>query len=119
MQNSQFIFSFLEQTNSISDLEISKPYFSSSIHGFSSFIAYPMPGSVSNKLEIKFKFSPSTMDQIAILMFIGQKGQHGFHSDHMVVSFVKGYIMLTWNLGSGMRKACCLCMFLIINIFLE
>ncbi|KAK9747245.1 hypothetical protein QE152_g5481 [Popillia japonica] len=87
-----------------SDLEISKPYFSSSIHGFSSFVAYPMPGSVSNKVEIKFKFTPSTMDQIAILLFIGQKGQHGFHSDHIAVSFVKGYIMLTWNLGSGPRR---------------
>ncbi|KRT80536.1 EGF domain-containing protein [Oryctes borbonicus] len=84
-----------------SDLEISKPYFSSSIHGFSSFVAYPIPGSVRDRLEFKFKFSPTTMDQIAILMFIGQKGQHGLHSDHMAVSFVKGYIMLTWNLGSG------------------
>nr|XP_022918881.1 protein eyes shut [Onthophagus taurus]XP_022918882.1 protein eyes shut [Onthophagus taurus]XP_022918883.1 protein eyes shut [Onthophagus taurus] len=87
-----------------SDLEITKPYFSSSIYGYSSFIAYPLPTAVSNKLEIKFRFSPATMDQISILMFLGQRGQHNFHSDHMAVSFVKGYIMLTWNLGSGPRR---------------
>lgn len=52
-------------------------------------------------MEIRFKFIPTTMDQISILMFLGQKGQHDLFSDHMAVSFVKGYVMLTWNLGSG------------------
>ncbi|KAK5647120.1 hypothetical protein RI129_005584 [Pyrocoelia pectoralis] len=87
------------------ELDASEPYFSGSIHGLSSYAAYQLPiGGISNNMEIKFKFSPTTMDQIAILMFIGQAGQHDVTSDHVAVSFVKGFIMLTWNLGSGPRR---------------
>lgn len=82
-------------------MEITEPYFSSTIHGLSSFAAYPIPPGIVNKMELKFKFTPATMDQIAILAFIGQKGPHNSKSDHIAVSFVKGYIMLTWNLGTG------------------
>ncbi|KAF5275697.1 hypothetical protein FQA39_LY06809 [Lamprigera yunnana] len=87
------------------ELETSEPYFSSSINGYSSYAAYPIPtGGISNHMELKFRFMPNTMDQISILMFIGQIGQHDAMSDHVAVSFVKGYIMLTWNLGSGPRR---------------
>lgn len=55
-------------------------------------------------MELRFRFTPSMMDQISLLMFMGQKGHHDYYSDHMAVSFVKGYIMLTWNLGSGPRR---------------
>lgn len=41
------------------------------------------------------------MDQIALLAFAGQNGRHDARSQHMALTFVKGYIMLTWNMGSG------------------
>lgn len=41
------------------------------------------------------------MDQIALLLFIGQGRPHDSTSDHLAVSFIKGYVVLTWNLGSG------------------
>lgn len=88
------------------DMEITETHFSSTINGLSSFVAYPIPGGITNKLELKFKFLPSTWDQISILMFVGQKGTHDYYSDHMAVSFVKGYVMLTWNLGSGLFRTC-------------
>lgn len=44
------------------------------------------------------------MNQISILLFLGQEGQHDYYSDHLAVSFVKGFMMLTWNLGSGPRR---------------
>lgn len=83
------------------DLEITEPNFSSTVHGLSSYAAYAIPSGISQSMEIRFKFIPTTMDQISILMFLGQKGQHDLFSDHIAVSFVKGYVMLTWNLGSG------------------
>lgn len=55
-------------------------------------------------MEIKFRFVPSTMDQISLLLFMGQQGHHDYYTDHVAVSFVKGYLMLTWNLGSGPRR---------------
>ncbi|RZC32093.1 eyes shut [Asbolus verrucosus] len=86
------------------DLKITEPYFSSTIRGLSSYVAYPIPGGITETMELRFRFTPSMMDQISILMFLGQKGHHDYYSDHMAVSFVKGYIMLTWNLGSGPRR---------------
>ncbi|XP_066258765.1 protein eyes shut [Euwallacea similis] len=85
-------------------LKVSEPYFSSTVRGLSSFAAYPLPEGTSQKMEIKFRFTPSTIEQISLLLFIGQNGQHDFYSDHLAVSFVKGYIMLTWNMGSGPRR---------------
>lgn len=78
--------------------------FSSSVNGLSSFVGYHLPVVMSNNMELEFKIKPNTIDQIALLMFIGQHGFHDSTSDHMAVSYVKGYIVLTWNLGSGNFK---------------
>ncbi|KAJ8961086.1 hypothetical protein NQ318_008762 [Aromia moschata] len=86
------------------DLKITEPHFSSTVRGLSSYVAYPIPDSVSKNMELKFRFTPTTTEQISLLLFIGQSGHHDFYSDHLAVSFVKGYIMLTWNLGSGPRR---------------
>lgn len=40
------------------------------------------------------------MDQIAVMMYIG----HDASTDHVALSFIKGYIVLTWNLGAGARR---------------
>ncbi|XP_074032841.1 eyes shut isoform X2 [Leptinotarsa decemlineata] len=87
-----------------SDLKVREPYFSSTVQGLSSFVAYPFPDGISKNMELKFRIRPTTMEQISLLLFIGQAGHHDFYSDHIAVSFVKGYIMLTWNLGSGPRR---------------
>ncbi|KAL1124137.1 hypothetical protein AAG570_001907 [Ranatra chinensis] len=86
------------------DLEIGQPYFSSSIGGLSSYTAYPLPGAIHHSFELRFHFIPSTMDQIALMIFIGQDHPHDPTSDHLAVSFIKGYVVLTWNLGSGPRR---------------
>ncbi|XP_050308986.1 protein eyes shut [Anthonomus grandis grandis] len=86
------------------DLKISEPYFSSTVRGLSSYLAYPLPQGIAQKMELKFRFTPTNVDQIALLLFIGQSGHHDFFSDHLAISFVKGYIMLTWNMGSGPRR---------------
>lgn len=80
------------------------PSFSSSILGLSSYSAYPVPNAITHNMELSFKFVPHTMDQISLLLFLGQHGEHDSSSDHLAVSFVRGYIMLTWNLGSGPRR---------------
>lgn len=77
------------------------PSFSASVHGLSSYSAYPVPMSISHNMELSLKIMPSVMDQISLILFLGQHGVHDSSADHMAISFVKGYIMLTWNLGSG------------------
>ncbi|XP_065164400.1 protein eyes shut [Atheta coriaria] len=86
------------------DLKISKAYYSSSVQGYASYTTHTIPKASYKYMYIKFKITPSNLNQISLLMFMGQEGQHDFHSSHMSVSFVKGFIMLTWNLGAGPRR---------------
>nr|CAD7195211.1 unnamed protein product [Timema douglasi] len=86
------------------DVDVAQPQFWSSVGGLSSYAAYQLPGTIHNSLELKLRFSPTTMDQIALLVFVGQEGVHTAQSDHLALSFIKGYLVLTWNLGSGPRR---------------
>nr|CAD7432771.1 unnamed protein product [Timema monikensis] len=86
------------------DVDVAQPQFWSSVGGLSSYAAYQLPGTIHNSLELKLRFSPTTMDQIALLVFVGQEGLHTAQSDHLALSFIKGYLVLTWNLGSGPRR---------------
>ncbi|XP_066907901.1 protein eyes shut isoform X2 [Halyomorpha halys] len=86
------------------DIEIGHPHFSSSVDGLASYIAYPLPGAIHHSFELHFRFIPLTIDQIALMVFIGQGYPHESSADHLAVSFIKGYVVLTWNLGSGPRR---------------
>ncbi|KAJ1524333.1 hypothetical protein ONE63_010839 [Megalurothrips usitatus] len=87
-----------------SDLEIAQLSFSPSVAGLSSYAAYSLPVSVEDAMELRFKFVPTTQDQVGLMLFLGQDGAHDATSDHLAVSFIKGYVVLTWNLGSGPRR---------------
>lgn len=60
-----------------------------------------MNGPVTYSMEMHLKIVPKTQEQISLIAFMGQNGVHDQGSDHLAISYVKGYIMLTWNLGSG------------------
>lgn len=70
----------------------------------SSYVSYPMTIPVEYELELSFRIVPSTLNQIALLAFVGQTGYHDDKADHLAISFVKGYVMLTWNVGGGPRR---------------
>ncbi|GAB0086236.1 Protein eyes shut [Sergentomyia squamirostris] len=86
------------------NLEVAQPTFSGSVEGFSSYVAYPVPIPLEYSLELSLKIIPTTLNQISLLAFIGQSGFHDEKSDHVAISFIQGYIMLTWNLGAGPRR---------------
>ncbi|XP_054282074.1 protein eyes shut [Macrosteles quadrilineatus] len=86
------------------DLEIGHPLYTSSVRGLASFSAYPVPGAMQHNFEFRFRFVTQSMDQVALLLFVGQEHDHDSSSDHLAVSYIKGYIVLTWNLGSGPRR---------------
>ena len=66
-------------------------------------MAYPIdPKDLVTRLEAQFHFSSPSRDQVALLFFIGQEGLHEYGSDYVAISYVKGHILLTWDLGSGM-----------------
>lgn len=95
---------FLDANANFSDLEVALPSFSGSVNGLSSFVAYTVPIPLEYSMELSFKILPQTMSQIALLAFLGQPGYHDEKSDHLAISFIQGYIMLTWNLGAGPRR---------------
>ncbi|KAK6619040.1 hypothetical protein RUM44_003422 [Polyplax serrata] len=86
------------------NIEIACPLFASSIGGLSSFAAYKLPTEIYQDLQLTFKFVPHDVEQISLMLFLGQDGYHGATSDHLAISYIKGYIVLTWNLGSGPRR---------------
>ena len=88
----------------ISEIIINQPAFTSSVGGYSSYLAYPIdPKDVVTRLEAQFHFSSPSRDQVALLFFIGQEGLHEYGSDYVAISYVKGHILLTWDLGSGKK----------------
>lgn len=80
---------------------IVQPSFSVFIPGFSSYAAYGINAVIKDSMELKMRILPHTTDQISLIAFMGQSGTGRDLSDHFSVTYVKGYIMLTWDLGSG------------------
>ncbi|CAF4870332.1 unnamed protein product [Pieris macdunnoughi] len=74
--------------------------------GKSSYLIYPLsPMAInSDRFDLRLRFQTDDLDQIALLVFVGQNGRHDSRSQHLALTFVKGYIMLTWNMGSGARR---------------
>lgn len=82
------------------DLEIDDPFFPGSVGGLSSYAAYSIPADIQQSFELSMHFVPNSMDQISLMMYVG----HDAASDHVALSFIKGFIVLTWNLGAGPRR---------------
>jgi len=73
----------------ILELDIGHPVFSSSVGGLASFSAHPLPTDIHQSMVLTFKFIPHDMEQISLMVFIGQDGLHGPVSDHLAISFIK------------------------------
>ncbi|CAG5056620.1 unnamed protein product [Parnassius apollo] len=88
------------------NVEITRPSIAPITTGVSSYLIYPLSQSAMNsdRFELRLRFHTPDMEQIALLAFVGQNGQHDARSQHLALTFVKGYIMLTWNMGSGPRR---------------
>ncbi|KAG6443975.1 hypothetical protein O3G_MSEX003148 [Manduca sexta] len=88
------------------NVEITRPSLSPISPGISSYLVYPLsPSAVnSDRFDLRLRFQTTDMDQISLLAFVGQYGRHDSRSQHLALTFVKGYIMLTWNMGSGARR---------------
>ncbi|XP_039765026.1 protein eyes shut [Pararge aegeria] len=88
------------------NVEITRPSLAPIATGKSSYVIYPLSSAAMNsdRFDLRLRFQTDDMDQISLLAFVGQSGRHDPRSQHLAVAFVKGYIMLTWNMGSGPRR---------------
>jgi len=100
-----------------------RPFFD---YDYSSYALYDPVPNFSNWVQLKFHFVPSNMSQVSIMLYSGavvrptamfSKRQVPDGSsnptsvknidptvDFMSVTFVQGFIMLTWNMGSGTQR---------------
>ncbi|KAI8427603.1 hypothetical protein MSG28_002096 [Choristoneura fumiferana] len=87
------------------NVEITRPSLAPISSEISSYIIYPLSQMGSgDRFDLRLRFQTTDMDQIALLAFVGQSGRHDSHSHHLALTFVKGYVMLTWNMGGGPRR---------------
>ncbi|CAB3249782.1 unnamed protein product [Arctia plantaginis] len=88
------------------NVDITRPSLAPISTGISSYIMYALSAAAMNsdRFDLRLRFQTTDMDQIALLMFVGQTGRHDSRSQHIALTFVKGYIMLTWNMGGGPRR---------------
>ena len=56
---------------------------------------------VATNFDARFHFTSSDVDQIALLFFLGQDGMHQLDADYVALSYVKGHVLMTWDMGSG------------------
>lgn len=96
----------------ISDLEISVPSFSTILPGLSSYMAFGLKDSLNNYLELSLRIKPQFIEQISLIAYIGQSNWKKSIPDYFAVTFVQGYLMLTWDLGSGNKE-------IVIYIYLQ
>ena len=86
------------------EVSLHQPSFTSWVAGYSSFLTYKTPRDVGLFFEAKFHFTTSLVKQVALLLFLGQSGTARQGSDYLAVSFIKGHVLLTWDLGAGPRR---------------
>lgn len=107
------------RTGSLCDVEINvtRPHFDGTLLGHASYLLLSMPSfDIRDHFELKFHFVTDDSRQVAILLFIGRtiSGTNDEEmeahisqnkpKDFLAVSFIRGHIALTWDLGSGTRR---------------
>lgn len=91
-------------------MAIKQPHFGGTTAGYSSYLSLTPPPFVRDYFELKFHFLTEDANQVALLLFLGQSEAWrpapvappaGAHCDFLAVSFIRGHVALTWDLGSG------------------
>lgn len=85
-------------------MNILQPSFTVFSPGVSSYMAYGLSNSVKENMELTMNIIPHTLEQISLVAYLGQTGSKHEATDHFSITYVRGYIMLTWDLGSGVRR---------------
>jgi len=88
------------------DAEITKPHFGGTLMGHSAYMTLNAPPFLADHFELRFHFVTDDSQQVSLLLFIGRTdqviGEQG--NNFMAVSFIRGHVALTWDMGSGTRR---------------
>lgn len=84
-------------------VNVTRAQFDGTLMGHSSYLSLLPPPFIRDHFELKFNFVTDDARQVALLLFIGQQVDSE-EKDFLAVSFIRGHVALTWDLGSGTRR---------------
>jgi hypothetical protein len=98
--------------NCFTAVNVTRPQFDGTFMGHSSYLSLTPPPFIREHFELKFSFVTDDARQVALLLFIGQQVNadqmtaSGIEEkrDFLAISFIRGHVALTWDLGSGARR---------------
>ncbi|XP_050703068.1 protein eyes shut-like isoform X2 [Eriocheir sinensis] len=79
------------------------PSYSGGVAGYSSYSAYRIEVDITRSLAIRLHFSTPALQQVGLMAYIGNSVRASVQ-DFLALSLVRGYLMLTWDLGAGPRR---------------
>ena len=105
-------------------VNVSRAQFEGSVMGHSSYLKMTPPSFIREHFELKFHLVTDDSRQVALLFYIGSEEADvttavnssstsmmpptptatNQNKAFMAVSFIRGHIALTWDLGSGTRR---------------
>ena len=103
-------------------MNVSRAQFEGSVMGHSSYLKMTPPPFIREHFELKFHLVTDDSRQVALLLYIGSEEindaslvansstapsvttANNQNKAFMAVSFIRGHIALTWDLGSGTRR---------------
>ena len=105
-------------------VNVSRAQFEGSVMGHSSYLKMTPPSFIREHFELKFHLVTDDSRQVALLFYIGSEEADATttvnssstsmlpltpaatnqNKAFMAVSFIRGHIALTWDLGSGTRR---------------
>lgn len=88
----------------IAEVNVTRPQFEGTFMGHSSYLSLTPPPFVRDHFELKFHFVTDDARQVALLLFMGHTEMTPGTKDFLAVSFIRGHVALTWDLGSGTRR---------------
>lgn len=115
------------------EFNVTRPYFEGTTMGHASYLSLTLPPfDLRDHFEAKFQFVTDDSRQVALLLFVGRTSMSEEHEentssitdsntnqtyfqqqqqypnpnlkDFLAVSFIRGHVALTWDLGSGTRR---------------
>lgn len=84
-------------------VNVTRAQFDGTLMGHSSYLSMEPPPFIRDHFELKFNFVTDDARQVALLLFVGQQIDAD-EKDFLAVSFIRGHVALTWDLGSGTRR---------------
>ncbi|XP_071532640.1 uncharacterized protein eys [Panulirus ornatus] len=82
---------------------VERPSYSGTVSGYSSYTAYRLDYDATFTTAVRLHFTTRALRQVGLLAYLGNTVRSATQ-DFLALSLVRGYLLLTWDLGAGPRR---------------